>query len=585
MASVLLGVMLNLAIGIIILTYLLSRSRPMGERAPTISSQSLNESLSKRKLTFFIFLGFMTGFGALALEVIWARILIILLGTSVYAFSSMLSIYLTGIAFGSLLVTKCVDRIKKPAITFGILQIVLAFLGLLSLYIYYYLGLKASSHDFLYSPLRNREDFVRFFWSGVGIIFPITFIMGVSFPFLARTITPHFRLLGQTIGSLYAWNTLGGIIGSLVAGFFLVPFLGTQGTFCLICLVYFLIGFAALFFEYEFSKKVVLVFLLSGISFIFLVPAKSNIFLEIIAKRMSQSVKKALLLFHSEEKVATLSGFETENGRFLLINGIVTSGTGIMGEVMAHMPLLMHLAPEKALVICFGVGNTFRASLDHSVRTDTVELIEGVVDSFRIFNKDADQYLQNPNARVFIQDGRYYLLTTKQKYDVIIIDGSPPIFSAGTVNLYTREFLELSKKHLTPSGIMALWVPLPCFEDDFWMIAKNFTDTFSHLFAWTMDGWMGILLMGSVSPFDTSSDMLIKRLHERMLEKRIPWFTHSFLSEGLALNDAEIRTYAQNFKFLTDDHPYTEFPLKNFIWRSPFLENVDFLLKAKKSGR
>src|SRR5262249_35084800 len=118
-------------------------------------------------------------------------------------------------------------------------------------------------------------------------------------------------------------------------------------------------------------------------------PSKTNIYLEVLTKRLTR-VQAGHLLYHWEEAASTTTGYEMLNGaKILLINGIETSGKSLIGEFMAHLPLLMHPNPRQALVICFGTGNTFRAAVNHIGRVDVVELAKGVVDGFPYYYDDA----------------------------------------------------------------------------------------------------------------------------------------------------------------------------------------------------
>src|SRR5205814_8973338 len=127
---------------------------------------------------------------------------------------------------------------------------------------------------------------------------------------------------------------------------------------------------------------------------------------------------------------------------------------------MAHLHLLCHTGkPESALIICFGMGTTFRSALSWNVETTAVEMVPSVKDAFGFYHADATKVLSNPKGRIIIDDGRRYLKRTREKFDVIVIDPPPPVPAAGSSLLYSTEFYELAKAHLKPNGIHQAWNP------------------------------------------------------------------------------------------------------------------------------
>lgn len=533
----------------------------------------------------------LSGFCAIALEVLWTRILILLLGTSVYAFSMMLALYLFGIGIGSILFKAKVDAFKKPFAAFAFLQAGVAVLGILSLSVYRYFGLAASGANYLYSPLNTAGDIGRLFGMAFVIIVPVTILYGMIFPLLGRLLTRKAEDSGHSVGSLYAWNTVGGICGSILTVFVLIPLIGTQATFSIVCFLNFILGLAVFIVKVRPHDSKGLIGLGAvGLASLLLLPKQTNIYLEILNNRL-QRFSRGEILFHEENIVSTLTGYQrnlnaSEENKVLLINGIIISGKGsggAAGKLMAHIPLLFHQNPKRALTICFGAGNTYRATIDHLGSGDAVELVEGVVRNNSFFYDDSDSYVNNPGSRIFINDGRNHMLISKDRYDVIVIDASPPIFSEGTVNLYSEEFLRMVKEKLSPGGIVHLWVPVPCFEDDFWMIARNFTGIYPHLFIYTHPELGGVMLMGSDREFDTSRQTFARRMRERRISEYAPWLPEDIIQRGWSLNDRQIRAYAANYDKVTDNNPRTEFPLRNFAAGKTFWKGTHFIQNAMRS--
>ncbi len=128
---------------------------------------------------------------------------------------------------------------------------------------------------------------------------------------------------------------------------------------------------------------------------------------------------------------------------------------------MAHLPMLVHPNPEDTLVICFGMGTSYRSAITHGGRVTTVELVDEVFAAFDHFFDDADEVRVYPDGRMITNDGRNFLKLTRDRYDVITIDPPPPIDGAGVGHLYSYDFLELARARLKPDGIMAHWIPAP----------------------------------------------------------------------------------------------------------------------------
>ena len=517
-----------------------------------------------------------SGFGALALEVLWTRMLVLLLGTSIYAFTSMLAATLVGIGAGSLLCARWLDPKKDLGRAFAGLQVLAGVLGAASLELYLRQGLARLDQSYLYSPIHSAGDFASLLAISGLILLPVTLTYGALFP-LAAAIADA-RGAGDRVGRLYTFNTLGGVLGSLACGFALIPALGTKNAFYAICCLHVGLGALASLWAARGSGGRAA----AGLALVVALAAlRPDPFFEIVRARLERRAP-GKVLFHDEGASSTVTAYETSAGEtLLLINGIIVSGKGSQGRFMAHFPLILQAAPKKALVICLGAGNTFRAAVDHHVSVDLVELMPEVIAGFSKLWPDHDAYLHRSNARVINDDGRSFLLTSRSKYDLIVFDGTPPIYSAGTVNLYSKEFIELAKSRLTPAGMLALWVPLPCFDDDFGMLARNFTDAFPHTLAWAQphSNIWGVLLIGSRIEPDLDPALVDRRALERGLAQADPWLNRSLLAPGKLMPDAVLREIAARYPSLTDDRPWIEFPLPLFLRHAPLRQRPEALFR------
>ncbi len=214
-------------------------------------------------------------------------------------------------------------------------------------------------------------------------------------------------------------------------------------------------------------------------------------------------------------------------------------------------------------------------------RMDAVELVPEVYDCFSYFHKDGNAVLADPRIRRFVDDGRNFLLMRPEKYDVITVDPAPPIWSAGTVNLYSREFFVLCKEHLNQGGVMSLWLPPAAFAESA-MIMSTFVSVFPNAYVFGGPVYPGLYLLGfqegSASGFERFQDCnfdpaILADINE--WGKIFP--SPASLSELMILSPEQFSTLFTGEPIITDDHPYTEFPL----WRALFDSRKRILMDAR----
>jgi predicted membrane-bound spermidine synthase len=394
--------------------------------------------------------------------------------------------------------------------------------------------------------------------------------MGLSFPLAGPLLARGPGDEGAAAGRAFAVNTLGGVLGSLAAGFWLVPALGTARACVLLAGMSLIAGGAALARARArrsawagfaaLTAAALLAWRWTGD------PAR-----DILEHRVN--LLGGSVAFYREQTAATVAGVTHGEARSLLLNGIAVSGNEPPGKTMALVPLMLRPDSRRMLVVCFGAGNTFRAAVRAGLQVDAVDLVRGVFEAFPWFYPDGEEVLARPGARIFVDDGRHFLLTSSGGYDEIVVDGSPPIFAAQTVNLYTREFLALARTRLRPGGMMVLWVPVPCRLDDFGAIARNFTDVFPHVAFWRHPDFGGVLLMGSDAPIEAEPRRLAAAFRGLRVAGELPGIKESFVLDGMPFDEAGLRRTAALFPPLTDDRPRTEFPLGPLISGETFLTN------------
>jgi predicted membrane-bound spermidine synthase len=169
-----------------------------------------------------------------------------------------------------------------------------------------------------------------------------------------------------------------------------------------------------------------------------------------------QFAERHVLRDNTATVIATGEGME----RRLLVNGIGITYLTPMTKVMAHLPLaFLDHSPRNALVVCFGMGTTYRSLMSWNIAATGVELVPSVPRLFWYYHADGSELLRSPLSHIVIDDGRRYLERTSEQYDVITIDPPPPVEAAGTSLLYSKEFYSTIKERLSPGGILQQWLP------------------------------------------------------------------------------------------------------------------------------
>ncbi len=527
-----------------------------------------------RDQKFWMGISFICGFTALAYEVLWTRLLVFSIASTVYSFSMMLTVFLLGIFLGSLILIPLASRIHNIRTTLLILQAGTGLYVIGSLY-----GLESilSAPWNGYNLTQPLSAFLRYFKDSAGLMLIPTLFLGMCFPLLIKMISGKHQNIGKATGQIYSANTLGAILGSLCAGFLFLPNLGSQVSLTLVAtlnlLTVVLLFRTGNYLTLAVRKGLAAVFV-ALILFVNMAIPKD--LLNPFFMRDSAGKRNLKKLLYFEEGLSdTVAVFEGNYGvldpdaKSLITNGVSMSASNLIAtrymKLLAHIPLLLVDQPTDVLVVCFGTGQTTgAASLHTRVKSvDSLELSSSVINAGRIFAKENRQVLNNPKVNFVIQDGRNHLLTTHKRYDVITSEPPPPR-TAFTVNLYTREYYELQKKYLKSGGISAQWVPLHSQGEK--EVAMHFS-TFRSVFPYTM-GWMPVanemLLIGSDQPIRIDFEKLKTRLQEPEVKKELAdieiFNVFAFLSNIWFL-DEQVQALGRGYPLITDNHPAIEFYL------------------------
>ena len=390
---------------------------------------------------------FLSGLTSMAMEVVWVRCYTPYYGTVVYAFASILGVYLVSTTIGSAIYRRWSARytFENPALwgllaTSALLPLVVA------------------------GPVVHMGRNPRLL---IGIA-PFTGLLGFITPMLVDRISGGNP--GKA-GAAYATNIAGCILGPLLAGFGLLPFISERWALIALTLPWLIVGVEPLRVAAK-TSAAARVAIYASVTVAGLLIA--------LGKNYEENFPDRRVLRDSTATViATGEGMDKE----LLVNGIGMTNLTPITKVMAHLPLaFLDRPPQNALVICFGMGTTFRALHSWGIPVTAVELVPSVPRLFDYYHSDAKQVLQSRLSHVVIDDGRRYLERTTQQYDVITIDPPPPVKAAASSLLYSEEFYKVAKRRLRPGGILQQWLPADDADPEvISAVARSLRNSFPHI--------------------------------------------------------------------------------------------------------
>ncbi len=545
-----------------------------------------------RTRTLVIAAFFLSGFCSLGLEVLWTRLLsIIFLGTT-YAYTSMLTTLLLGIALGSAFASILVDRLRRPALWLGA---VLALTGVGCIYMLGILSdmphaiqqLQIDSGGVWDNVIRGK------FWLAFRALFIPTFLLGMTFPLVVKAISSTSATLGRDVGRLYASNTVGGVLGSLAGGFLLIPWLGTHWGIIFFALVLTAAGLILVIANNNTSG------VLKGIATLVVVMGLTLSFWR-APEDVNQSLNAGYIpedhhVLHYKEGVeATVAVSEPRSeaagtNRVLWINRVQATTSiekGVkMNRLQGVLPLLFDRQPTDVLFMCFGSGITCGTlALSDFERIDAVDISPEVLEAAPYFEVDNLGVIERPEVTFHVDDGRNFLLTSDHAYDIITFEPMP-LAMAGVSTFYTQEYYRHCLNHLKPGGMVSQWIPLHSLNPE---IVKSLTATFTSVFP-HYTGWFinaDLFLIGSNEPLRLDATALQERLAKPDLKKALAdvGFTDIPSILGCYLMAEEgLDAYAEGGSIMQDDLPWAEFEAPKLVYSRTQHESMNALEKHMSS--
>ena len=508
---------------------------------------------------------------ALGYEVLWSQMIVPFMSTRAFAFAVVLATYLTGLALGAALYARWGPRARNPWTVFGgliagaglvaVLEVALLGKGLIVAQTW------AEAAVYQWTGSGFAGMCARFAVAAASFVLAPTLLLGAAFPAVLRIASGEQRV-GRDVGAVLAGNTLGGIAGTLLTGFLLLPALGLVRALGVLAALAALVGAVAAWRGRADGRAA------TGWVTGLVGCAALAVAVSLPADRYARLLPGASgggLVFYEESHGGTVAVVErVGNGnRFhrLYIQGVSNSGDAMPSlrymRLQALLPLIVHNGePRSALVVGYGTGITAGALSQYPGldKRAVAELLPAVLRAAPRF-QSAFQAATDPGLEKRLRDGRRELQASAERWDLITLEPPPPS-AAGVVNLYSRDFYRLAASRLAPQGIVAQWLPLPTQnEEDTRALVAAFIDVFPHAQLWTSE-LHEMLLVGSLQPLELDAARIQARYGQPNTEAALKAVGVPSAGALLAtwVTDREgLARFAGNTPAVTDDRPGIEY--------------------------
>ncbi len=556
----------------------------------------------------------LSGFAALLYQVVWIHSLVLVIGVSTYAFSTVLTVFLAGIGLGSLLVGRFVrfSNVQRSLKVAFYLQLGISLTAVVSLSLIGQLPIL-----FVYGWSKLHTSFFlfqsyMFLLTAIVILIP-TLLLGALFPLITGLWSNRKGAVGQGVGEAYGANAIGTIAGSAIGGLFILDWLGIAGSLYLASAVSMLVAvlFGVMSSQgrptlYRWMQAPFAAMLL--VLCIQVLPGwdrdimQSRIFRHAdryIAKDIRAAIKKYVsqshFLYYKEGIHGTISVISWEDDglqkKALINNGKVdASNAGDLDTqiLLGQLPMFLHEAPKQVMVIGLGSGMT-AGSVLQSADVENIDLLEispEVVEAAYYFRQDNYDVLNNPRTNLIVADARNYLLASQKKYDVIISEPSHSWVS-GVSNLFTREFLQQAENRLNENGILVQWYHIYGVNRySLKALLKSVTDVFPHYTLWYLGGG-DIIIVSSNKPLELDYQKQLAFFDSPAIRAdlaRIDIGSVEGLMSEIMMSSNEAQKLLIGQEANTDDNPIVEFNAPKSIYEYTTGDNISMMFNELQEG-
>ncbi len=493
---------------------------------------SLKQEIGNGKLLALLFT---TGLTSMGMEVIWIRQFTPYLSTVVYAFASILGLYLLSTFVGSRVYRRWSRNHEQEG-----------------RWIWIFLGLFALLPLITANPGIHLSKLLRVV---LGIV-PFSAVLGFVTPMLVD------RWSGgdpDRAGSAYAVNVVGCILGPLLSGFLVLPLISERWVLFAFSLPWLVIGVYPKWSSASDTGRPDIAWR-RCLSYVVTILALVLVF---TGRGYEDQFRHRIVL---RDNTATIIATGEGMQKLLLVNGYGITGLTTVTKIMAHLPMaFLDHPPQNSLAVCFGMGTTYRSLLSWQLPTTAVELVPSVPRVFWYYHSDGEKLLRSPLSRVLIDDGRRYLERTTEHYDVIALDPPPPVEAAGSSLLYSMEFYRTAKQRLRAGGILQQWLPGGDPVDRA-AVARALMESFAYVRVFRDRAGRGLFFLASSRPIPIrTAEELAKRMPSTAAKDLVEWeqeSTPEIIFETLLKREipiTELIVEAPRAPALRDDLPVNEY--------------------------
>ncbi|MFB3852681.1 MAG: fused MFS/spermidine synthase [Vicinamibacterales bacterium] len=538
-----------------------------------------------------------SGLAGMCYEVVWTRVLVLVIGPTTYAFSAMLGAFIGGIALGAVVGSRVAAHVRRPvAWLAGALMLTTVGAASVAPVVnrlpVWAAEAAASPGASLFGIVLGQSVLVA------AILLPVTVALGAMFPLGIALAARNVEQGPRVIAFLYLANTSGAIAGSLLGGLVLIPRLGLRGAVSAAAIAALGGALTVSVAGLATRARAAAASVLAAASFFCLLigPEWDAELLAAGAYKYApyvtdldlvSALKAGTLLYHEDGAAGTVTVRRVAGVTSLAIDGKVDASNGgdmLTQKLLAHLPMLMHGSPDRVMIIGLGSGVTVGAALRHPAsEVEVVEISPEVVRASRFFEKENGKALADPRARLVVGDGRTHLALGGGAYDVIISEPSNPWMS-GMAALFTTEFFDLVRRRLGPGGLFCQWAHTYDMRDeDLRSIVATFTDVFPGA-ALFLIGESDVLLVGGTEPATAHMGRIAATMRrpgvaEDLAEAGVA-DSFSLLSLYVA-GGRQLEGYAAGASRQSDDRLALEYSAPSAIYGRSTNENLQRLLELR----
>ena len=483
------------------------------EREPLNEDYVAEHKLAMPPKSMWFWIAGITGLTSFIYEIVWSRLLSLLMGSSSHSFDQMLSAFILGLAIGSAVSGKLLK--KDSLVVLSMAQILMAFFALCTLYFHKPFWGMMNEANQIFNPTNDGYVCWSLFKYALSVLWmvPTSFFAGMTLPLITIILTRAFRSEAP-IGKVYGWNTVGSIIGSAGGGLLLLPLLQLKGALVLAAVLDFAIGFFLLVFYRKRFRYSVPFYVICAFMIL------PSVFIGFDPHLITSGAFRAYKNLHPDEKIivrdgktATISFHESEVHYYIKTNGKADASLGknrenpIEGDELtqaatAFMPMAMKTEPYDAAMVGFGSGMGAHYLLADPLLKDfdCVEIEQEMMDVAKGFYPWNSRGYDDPRIHIYIDDAQTFFLTNRRQYDLMISVPSNPWVS-GVASLFSHEFYTKMRRYIKPGGLWVQWIQTYEFNDQLFLnILKALDVAFPYVSLYKAPEEPDIIIVASDQP-------------------------------------------------------------------------------------